>query len=67
MATNAAAWPWDVDAEALDESSGASPDDTLRERDAASAEPAGGDAASWDPFEVWLTRVKQPRDATTRK
>lgn len=19
-------------------------------------------AASWDPFEVWLTRVKQPRD-----
>ena len=19
-------------------------------------------AASWDPFEVWLTRIKQPRD-----
>ena len=20
-------------------------------------------AASWDPFEVWLTRIKQPRDS----
>jgi hypothetical protein len=22
----------------------------------------GTQAASWDPYEVWLTRVKQPRD-----
>jgi hypothetical protein len=36
----------------------------LRER------PAGDEGifrstqpASWDPYEVWLTRVKQPRDA----
>lgn len=21
--------------------------------------------ASWDPFEVWLTRIKQPRDSTS--
>ena len=23
-------------------------------------------AASWDPFEVWLTRVKQPRDSAAK-
>jgi len=29
-----------------------------------SAEPnvmRSGDSASWDPYEVWLTRIKQPR------
>jgi hypothetical protein len=25
------------------------------------------EAAAWDPYEVWLTRVKQPRDARDRK
>ena len=23
-------------------------------------------ATSWDPFEVWLTRIKQPRDRTAK-
>ena len=23
-------------------------------------------ADSWDPFEVWLTRIKQPRDSVAR-
>jgi hypothetical protein len=23
-------------------------------------------AASWDPFEVWLTRIKQPRDSAVK-
>jgi len=23
-------------------------------------------AASWDPFEVWLTRIKQPRDNSAK-
>ena len=27
--------------------------------------PAAG--ASWDPYEVWLTRVKQPRERSVRK
>ena len=25
------------------------------------------EASAWDPYEVWLTRVKQPRDARDRK
>jgi hypothetical protein len=25
------------------------------------------EAAAWDPYEVWLTRVKQPRDARDQK
>ena len=25
------------------------------------------EATAWDPYEVWLTRVKQPRDARDRK
>ena len=25
------------------------------------------EAAAWDPYEVWLTRVKQPRDARNGK
>ena len=28
--------------------------------------PVDGKAAAWDPYQVWLTRVKQPRDQTTR-
>lgn len=24
-------------------------------------------AAAWDPYEVWLKRVKQPRDETLRQ
>lgn len=31
----------------------------------------GSDAAcptgSWDPYEIWLTRVKQPRDGVPRR
>ena len=23
-------------------------------------------ARSWDPFEVWLTRIKQPRDSAVK-
>ena len=23
-------------------------------------------AASWDPFEIWLTRIKQPRDSSAK-
>ena len=34
------------------------------------SEAAGGDstqpAQTWDPYDVWLTRVKQPRDETRR-
>jgi hypothetical protein len=30
-----------------------------------SSSPATG--ASWDPYEVWLTRVKQPRERSARK
>ena len=26
----------------------------------------GTPPASWDPYEVWLTRVKQPRDRVAR-
>ena len=26
----------------------------------------GTTAASWDPYEVWLTRVKQPREHAAR-
>jgi hypothetical protein len=25
------------------------------------------ESAAWDPYEVWLTRVKQPRDARRQK
>ena len=25
------------------------------------------EATAWDPYEVWLTRVKQPRDARDKK
>jgi hypothetical protein len=25
------------------------------------------EASAWDPYEVWLTRVKQPRDARSKK
>ena len=28
---------------------------------------AGEPAASWDPYEVWLTRVKQPRERRPRR
>jgi hypothetical protein len=33
-------------------------------RNGGSAEPnlmRSGDSTSWDPYEVWLTRVKEPR------
>lgn len=26
----------------------------------------GGRSASWDPYDVWLTRVKQPRERAAR-
>lgn len=29
--------------------------------------PAASTEASWDPYEVWLTRVKQPRDRSARQ
>ena len=28
---------------------------------------AGEPTASWDPYEVWLTRVKQPRERRPRR
>jgi hypothetical protein len=27
---------------------------------------AGAESGSWDPHQVWLTRVKQPRDSRQR-
>ena len=33
-------------------------------RDGGSAEPIAmrsGDSTSWDPYEVWLTRIREPR------
>jgi hypothetical protein len=30
---------------------------------AAESRPERLEAVAWDPYEVWLTRVKQPRDA----
>lgn len=29
--------------------------------------PSPVESSAWDPYEVWLTRVKQPRDARNRK
>jgi hypothetical protein len=29
--------------------------------------PVATCAAAWDPYDVWLKRVKQPRDARVRK
>lgn len=29
--------------------------------------PVPACAAAWDPYDVWLKRVKQPRDARVRK
>jgi hypothetical protein len=41
-----------------------------REREALDVEKAGTPEAAttgaWDPYEVWLTRVKRPRDETAR-
>lgn len=28
---------------------------------------AEGSTAAWDPYEVWLTRVKQPRESSARR
>ena len=56
--------------------------DNAMVRNASSSEPQSGsrkiptvisftktpiEEAAWDPYEVWLTRVKQPRDARNGK
>lgn len=33
----------------------------------AATSPALSIGTSWDPYEVWLTRVKQPRDRSARQ
>ena len=39
------------------------PQDATGTRGSDSARPTG----SWDPYEIWLTRVKQPRDRLPRR
>lgn len=44
------------------EAAGASPEGLTTDR----GDPQRANAASWDPFEVWLTRVKEPGDRAAR-
>ena len=40
-------------------------EDAVPEREPVAIDGASGpamQAAAWDPYEIWLTRVKQPRD-----
>jgi hypothetical protein len=59
--------PWRENAMARNASSGESQTGSYKIPTVISFKKAPIEAAAWDPYEVWLTRVKQPRDARDRK
>jgi len=59
--------PWRENAMARNASSGESPTGSYKIPTVIAFKKAPIEAAAWDPYEVWLTRVKQPRDARDRK
>jgi hypothetical protein len=59
--------PWHEKAMARNASPGESQSGQRRIPTVLSFTRAPIEAAAWDPYEVWLTRVKQPRDARNGK
>ena len=59
--------PWRENAMARNASPGESQSGSRRIPTVISFTKAPIEAAAWDPYEVWLTRVKQPRDARNGK
>ena len=59
--------PWRENAMARNASPGESQTGSYKIPTVISFTKAPIEAAAWDPYEVWLTRVKQPRDARDRK
>jgi hypothetical protein len=59
--------PWRANALARNASSSESPSGSHKIPTVISFTKAPIEAAAWDPYEVWLTRVKQPRDARNGK
>jgi hypothetical protein len=58
---------WRENAMARNASSGESQTGSYKIPTVISFKKAPIEAAAWDPYEVWLTRVKQPRDARNGK
>ena len=59
--------PWRANAMARNASSSESQTGPRKIPTVISFTKAPIEAAAWDPYEVWLTRVKQPRDARDGK
>ena len=59
--------PWRANAMARNASPGESQSGSRKVPTAISFSNAPIEVAAWDPYEVWLTRVKQPRDARNGK
>jgi hypothetical protein len=59
--------PWRENAMARNASSGESQSGSRKIPSVISFTRAPIEAVAWDPYEVWLTRVKQPRDARNGK
>jgi hypothetical protein len=59
--------PWRENAMARNASPGESQSGSRKVPTAISFSKAPIEVAAWDPYEVWLTRVKQPRDARNGK
>jgi len=59
--------PWRANAMARNASSSESQTGPRKIPTVISFTKAPIEAAAWDPYEVWLTRVKQPRDARNGK
>jgi hypothetical protein len=59
--------PWRENAMARDASAGESKPESRRIPKIVEFRTTPIEATAWDPYEVWLTRVKQPRDARDKK
>ena len=59
--------PWRANALARNASSSESQTGSYKIPTVISFTKAPIEAAAWDPYEVWLSRVKQPRDARNGK
>jgi hypothetical protein len=59
--------PWRENAMVRNASSGESQTGSYKIPKVIAFTKAPIEAAAWDPYEVWLTRVKQPRDARNGK
>jgi hypothetical protein len=59
--------PWRENAMARSSSAGESEPESRRVPTVLEFKKTPIEATAWDPYEVWLTRVKQPRDARDKK